>query len=54
MIKVVYTILAIRIKDMEICLSNSSLRMGKNISCFRFLAQKEEIDKQTADALYYQ
>lgn len=45
MIKVVYTILVIVIKDLEMCLSNLSLQVGKSIICFEFLTEKEETSK---------
>lgn len=45
--------LAVIIKDLEIHLSNSNLPMRKSAIYFKFLAQKREISKQTASALYY-
>ena len=52
-IKVVYAILAVAVKDLEVPLSNSNLPTEKSASCFELLAQKRETGKQTADALYH-
>ena len=53
MIKVIYAILVVAIKDLEMYLSNSNLLIRKNAICFEPLVQKRETGKQTADALYY-
>ncbi len=53
MIKVVYAILAIVIEDLEVCLSNSNLSLGKSAIRFELLAQNEKTNKLIADALYY-
>ena len=45
--------LAIAIEDLEVRLSNSNLLIGKSAICFELSAQKREIGKQTAGALYY-
>ena len=54
MIRVVYAMLAIAIKDLEMRLGNSNLLLGKSAIRFEPSAQKEETDKQTTSALYYQ
>ena len=54
MIIVICTMLAIAIEDLEMCLGNLNLPLGKNAIRFEPLAQKGEINKQTAGALYYQ
>lgn len=46
-------IFAIAIKDLAVRLSNSNLAMEKSAICFEILAQKREIDKQMASALYF-
>lgn len=51
-IKIVYAIFAVAIKNLKVQFSNSNLLVGKNTIWFKFLAQKKEIDKRTADALY--
>lgn len=43
--------LAIAIKDLEMCLDNLNLLLEKNIIKFELLDKKEEINKQTADTL---
>lgn len=53
MIKVVYVILAITIEDLEMCLNNSNLPIGKSAIFFELWAQKREIGKQITGALYY-
>ncbi len=53
MIKVICTILVVAIKDLEVCLGNSNLPLGKNAIRFELLIQKRETSKQTASALYY-
>lgn len=53
MIKVIYAMLAIAIKDLEICLGNFNLPLGKSAIWFEFLTQKIKIGKQTAGVLYY-
>ena len=45
--------LAITIEDLEVCLANSNLSLGKSAIWFEPLAQKGETSKQTADILYY-
>lgn len=42
----------IAIKNLELCLDNLYLLIGKSIICFEFLAQNRETGKQTAVALY--
>ena len=54
MIRVICTMLAIVIKDLEVYLGNSNLPLGKNAIWFKPLAQKRETGKQTACILYYQ
>lgn len=53
MIKIIYAIIAIIIKDLKVCLNNSNLLITKNAICFQYLAQKRKIDKQIASILYY-
>ena len=53
MIRVVFAILAIAIEDLEVQLSNSNLPIRKSTVCFKLLAQKGDIGKQTAGLLYY-
>lgn len=45
--------LTIIIQDLEVCLGNSNLPLRESTICFESLAQKREIGKQTASALYY-
>lgn len=52
MIRVVCTIFIVGIKDLEICFSNTNLLLRKSEICFKSLAQKGEISKQTANVLY--
>lgn len=52
-IKVVYAICIIAIKDLETRLINSNVLITKIIICFRFLSQKEKTGKQMAGILYY-
>lgn len=52
-IKVIYIMLAIAIKDLKMQISNSKLLLGKNAIWFESSAQKKEINNQMADALYY-
>lgn len=40
------------IKDLEVQLGNSNLLIGKNVICFKFLAEKRETGKQTASAFH--
>lgn len=42
-IKIIYAIFAITIKDLKIYLNNSNLLKRKNIICFKFLAQKKRL-----------
>lgn len=44
--------LIVKIKDLEVCLSNSNLLLEKNAIWFKLLTQKSEIDKQTTGILY--
>lgn len=53
MIKIICAIFAIAIKSLEIYLSNSNLLMEKSAIYFKLLAQKKEINKQTANILFY-
>lgn len=41
------------IEDLKMHLNNSNLPIENNIICFKLLAQKKDIDKQTASILYY-
>ena len=50
MIKVIYAMLAVAIKDLEVHLGNLNLLLGKNAICFEPSAQKRETGKQTAGA----
>ncbi len=54
MIRVVCTMLAVSIDDLEVRLGNSNLPLGKSAIRFEPSAQKGETGKQTAGALYYQ
>lgn len=45
--------LAIRIKDLEVQLSNLNLLVGKNAIQFESLIQKDETDKQMAGTIYF-
>lgn len=53
MIRVVYAILTVVIKDLEVRLINSNLQTKKSAIRFELLTQKQEVDKQTTDILYY-
>lgn len=53
LIKVVYAILVITIKDLEVRLGNLNLPPGKSAISFESLALKGETGKQTTNALYY-
>ena len=53
MIIVIYAILAIAIKDLEVCLSNSNLPMAKSAIFFNASGQNRKTGKQTAGELYY-
>lgn len=46
-IKILSATFAIVIKNLELCLNNSNLLIKKKAIPFKFLAQKEEIDKQS-------
>ena len=46
--------LAVAIKDLEVCLGNSNLLLGKSAIWFEPSAEKGETGKQTAGILYYQ
>lgn len=50
--KVVYGILAIARKDLEIYLNNLNMSTEKNAICFESLAQNKDINKQVIGALY--
>ena len=52
MIKIIYALFAIIIKDSEICFINTNLFLRKSAICLKLLAQKAETSKQTAFALY--
>ncbi len=54
MIKVICTILAMAIEDLEVRLGNSNLPLGKSAIRFELSTQKGETGKKTASALYYQ
>ena len=45
--------LAVAIEDLEVRCGNANLLLGKSAIWFELLAQKGEISKQTAGALYY-
>ena len=53
MIKVIYAMLVIIIENLEMRFDNSNLLLKKNIIGFELLAQKEKINKQMTDILYY-
>ena len=53
MIRVVYAILAIAIKDLEVHVGNLNFPLGKSAIWFELLAQKGETSKQTAGVVYY-
>ncbi len=53
MIKIIYVIFAIPIKDLKVRLDNLNLLLRKNGIWFEPLTQKGETDKQMADTLYY-
>lgn len=52
-IRVVYAIFAIAIKDLEIHVDNLNLLLRKSIIWFESLAQKRETSKQIADTQCY-
>lgn len=52
MIRVIYAIFTIVIKDLEIYLINSNLLLRKNIIWFKLLIQKRKTDKQIASILF--
>lgn len=52
MIKIIYAILAIAIKDLEMQLSNLNLAIKKSIICFKLLTQKKKLVKQTVNTPY--
>ncbi len=54
MIRVVGAMLAVAIENLEVCLGNSNLPLGKRVIWFESSAQKRETSKQMADTLYYQ
>lgn len=51
MIKIIYAILAIAIKDLELWLSNLNQFIQKSVIWFEPLAQKSKIGKQIIGAL---
>ena len=53
MIKVVYAILVVTIKNLKVYYGNANLLLGKSTIWFEPLAQKRETGKKTASALYY-
>ena len=53
MIRVICAMLTIANEDLELRWSYSNLLLGKSAIRFEPPAQKGEIDKQTAGALYY-
>ncbi len=53
MLKVVCSMLAVAIEDLEVRLRNSNLLLRKSAIWFEPSAQKGEIGKQTTGALYY-
>lgn len=53
MIKVIYIIFTVIIRDLEIRFSNINLFLRENVICFEPLTQKVEINKQIANILYY-
>ncbi len=53
MIRVVYTILVITIKDLEIRVNNLNLQLGKSTIWFESLVHKKKTGKQMADTLSY-
>lgn len=53
MIKVVYIIFTIIIKDLKVHLDNSNQVFGRNVIWFKCLAQKKKIYKQITSILYY-
>lgn len=52
-IKVVYIMLAIAIKNLKVHLSNLNVPLSKNAIWFELFAEKKETDKQTTSTLYY-
>lgn len=50
---VICTIPAIAIEDLKVYYKNANLLLGKSAIRFEPLAQKREISKQIASALYY-
>lgn len=53
MIRIICIILAIVMKDWEMCLNNSNLSFKKIAIGFELLAQKGEISKQIANPQFY-
>lgn len=53
MIRIVYPIFAIAIKDLEEYLGNLNQPLKKSAIWFELLAQKKEIGKQTTGTQYY-
>lgn len=53
MLKIVYAVLVVAIKDLKVCLSNLNQPTGKSAIHFEPLAHKREAEKQTAGALYF-
>lgn len=54
MIKVIYAIFAIAIKDPEVHLGDSNLILRKSVIQFELLALKRKTDNYLTDVLYYQ
>ncbi len=54
MIRVIYAMFVIAIKDLKVYIGNLNLPLGENAIWFELLGQKNETGKQMAGALYYQ
>ena len=52
--RIIYTILAITINNLEMHLGNLNLLSGKSTIWFELSIQKEEINKQITGILFYQ
>ena len=53
MIRIVYVMLIVAIKDLKIYLRNLNLPREKSTICFELLAQKKKTGKQTISVLNY-
>lgn len=53
MIRVIYIIFAIIIKDIKVYLDNLNLLLKKSVIWFKLLIKKKEIGKQKTNVLYY-